>query len=105
MMRRGEEWTNHLAAAYNRRRVQVMSQSGQRRFAGKLVMLCLWFGIGMALMLSAQEVSRLRDLSVQKDISSQEADAGGSWGEPVEGFRLSVRLPKPNFTNGEPVTA
>jgi len=34
-----------------------------------------------------------------------EQDPEGHWGQPTEGFQLSIRLEKESFTNGEPVTA
>ena len=40
-----------------------------------------------------------------KDCRPAEQDPEGHWGQPTEGFQLSIRLQKESFTNGEPVTA
>src|SRR5437588_386756 len=40
-----------------------------------------------------------------KEARPADQDMEGNWGRATEGFRLSVRLSKSVFTNGEPVVA
>lgn len=51
---------------------------------------------------SAEEVAAAKRA---KDSRPAKDDPEGNWGQPLEGFQMSIRFDKPRFTNGEPIVA
>jgi hypothetical protein len=48
---------------------------------------------------------RIREAQKSNESRPAEQDPQGNWGKPVDGFQLSLRFEKQEFTNGEPVLA
>jgi hypothetical protein len=59
------------------------------------------YGMGSA----SIDTNKLEQARKSDESKPENEDPKGNWGSPSEGFRMSLRLAKPYYTNGEPIEA